>query len=82
MNKVSIGPSTIALLVGATGAAAAFIVGWVETGSAPAWLAGIAAGLSGLMAWLRTWQATNLDRTVAEDVMTDEPPTQPDDHSN
>ena len=81
MTKVSIGPSTIALIVGAVGAFTAFIVGWAETGTAPTWLAGIAAGLAALMAWLRTWQATVLDRQyVVDDTLPDEDPTDPDDY--
>lgn len=80
MNKVSVGPSTIALLTGAVGAAAAFVVAWANTGSAPTWLAGIAAGLVGLMAWLRSWQATVLDKQVADDFLIDEDPFEPDDY--
>lgn len=80
MNKVSVGPSTIALLVGAVGAATAFVVAWANTGSAPAWLAGIAGGLVGLMAWLRSWQATVLDKQVADDFLIDEDPFEPDDY--
>lgn len=62
--KVSVGPSTIAMIIGALGAATAFIVGWVETGTAPVWLAGIAAGLAAVMAWLRSWQAVNMNDVV------------------
>lgn len=80
MNRVSVGPSTIALIVGAVGAATAFIVGWAETGTAPTWLAGIAAGMAALMAWLRTWQATVLDKQyVIDDTLPDEDPSLPDD---
>jgi hypothetical protein len=61
-EKVSVGVSTWALITGAVGSLAAFIIGWAQTGSAPMWLAGIAAGLSAVMAWLRSWQQVNMDQ--------------------
>ncbi len=67
MNTVPVGPSTIALVTGAIGAAAAFIVAWAETGTAPAWLAGLAAGLTALMGVLRSWQAVRLPADVEPD---------------
>ena len=79
--KVPVGPSTIAMLIGALGAATAFIVGWVETGTAPVWLAGIAAGLAAVMAWLRSWQAVNISQPVVRDVgIIDEDPDEPTDY--
>lgn len=66
--KVSVGPSTVAMMIGALGAATAFIVGWVETGTAPVWLAGIAAGLAAVMAWLRSWQAVNMESPVVPEL--------------
>jgi hypothetical protein len=77
VNKVSVGVSTWALLTGAVGAAAAFVVGWVQTGTAPAWIAGVAAGLAAVMAWLRSWQAVHMEGAMAP--MIDEPPV-PDDY--
>lgn len=79
-NKVSIGVSTWALITGAAGALTAFIVGWAQTGQAPTWLAGIAAGLAAVMAWLRSWQAVNLDKQGAPEIpVIDEEPLVPDD---
>lgn len=81
MNRVLVGPSTVALIIGAVGAAAAFVVAWAETGNAPAWLAGLAAGLTALMAALRSWQAVRLPADpdpIAADVV-DEGPVTPDD---
>jgi hypothetical protein len=77
VNKVSVGVSTWALITGAVGASAAFVVGWVQTGTAPAWLAGVAAGLAGVMAWLRSWQAVHLSDAG---VYIDEEPILPDDY--
>jgi len=78
--KVPVGPSTVAMLIGAIGAATAFIVGWAETGSAPAWLAGIAAGMTAIMAWLRSWQAVNGSNEQPHPDMVDEEPVVPDDY--
>lgn len=81
MNRVPVGPSTVALITGAIGAAAAFVVAWAETGNAPAWLAGLAAGLTALMAALRSWQAVRMPADVEPlpgDVV-DEGPVTPDD---
>jgi hypothetical protein len=55
--KVPVGPSTWALLISALGAAVAFIAEWTQSGTAPTWLAGIAAGLTALLGILRSWQA-------------------------
>lgn len=82
MSNPPIGPSTVALIVGALGAATAFIVGWAETGTAPAWLAGIAAGLTALMSLLRSWQAVRSPEPepVLDDLYPDEDPIEPDDY--
>lgn len=82
-QKVSVGVSTWALVTGAVGALAAFIIGWAQTGAAPVWLAGIAAGLSAVMAWLRSWQQVNMDQnqiSVEVPEMPEEAPTVPDDY--
>lgn len=82
MNPVPVGPSTVALIVGAISAAAAFVVAWSETGSAPGWLAGLAAGLTALMAVLRSWQAVRNDvPTVSDDLIADDPPEVPKDYA-
>lgn len=81
MNRVSIGPSTIAMIVASLAAATAFVVAWVETGTAPAWLAGLAAGLTSLMALLRSWQAVRAEEPIVEiDDLVDEEPIEPDDY--
>ena len=81
MTRVSIGPSTIAMIVAALAAATAFVVAWVETGTAPAWLAGLAAGLTALMALLRSWQAVRAEEPIVEiDDLVDEEPIEPDDY--
>lgn len=81
MNRVSIGPSTIAMIVASLAAATAFVVAWAETGTAPAWLAGLAAGLTSLMALLRSWQAVRAEEPIIEiDDLVDEEPIEPDDY--
>ena len=83
MNRVSIGPSTIAMIVASLAAATAFVVAWAETGTAPAWLAGLAAGLTSLMALLRSWQAVRAEEPIVEiddDLFVDEEPTEADDY--
>lgn len=81
MNHVSIGPSTIAMIVASLAAATAFVVAWAETGTAPAWLAGLAAGLTSLMALLRSWQAVRAEEPIVEiDDLVDEEPIEPDDY--
>ncbi len=79
MNDVSVGISTKTLIVGVVGSLTAFIVGWAQTGTAPVWLAGIAAGMAGVMAWLRSWQAVNLDKQGIPAIYVDEDPLVPDD---
>jgi hypothetical protein len=81
MNPVPVGPSTVALIIGALSASAAFVVAWAETGSAPGWLAGLAAGLTALMAVLRSWQAVRSDSDVADDLVVDDPPEVPKDYA-
>ena len=77
MDRVPVGPSTLALLTAAVGGAAAFVVGWAETGTAPAWLAVVSAALVAILGVLRSWQAVHLP-TQPQDVV-DEGPVVPDD---
>lgn len=79
MNPVPVGPSTIALLTAALAAAVAFVTQWAQSGSAPAWLAGLAAGLTALLGVLRSWQAVRSNDPVADlpvenDLLVDDPP--------
>lgn len=74
--KVPVGPSTWALIIAALGAVIAFITEWSQSGSAPTWLAGIAAGLTALLGILRSWQANNLagnayDMALASEATSD-----------
>jgi phosphatidylglycerophosphate synthase len=62
--NVPVGPSTYAALTMILGAVVAFIVAWAESGSAPVWLAGIAAGLTAVLSVSRSWQA--VDQIKAE----------------
>jgi hypothetical protein len=84
MSHVPVGPSTWGLIIAALSAAAAFVVAWAESGSAPAWLAGIAAGLTALLGLLRSWQAVTLakagDYAPTSDLLVDEAPVVPDDY--
>lgn len=77
MNPVPVGPSTLALLTAALGGAAAFVVAWAETGSAPAWLAIVSAALVAVLGVLRSWQAVHMGADPVDIV--DEGPTVPDD---
>ena len=77
MDRVPVGPSTLALLTAAVGGAAAFVVAWAETGTAPAWLAVVSAALVAILGVLRSWQAVNLSGQPADIV--DEGPVVPDD---
>ena len=81
MQPVPVGPSTLAILTAAAGAAAAFVVGWAETGTAPAWLAVVSAALVAVMGVLRSWQAVHLSADGVRDIgdIVDEGPTVPDD---
>lgn len=79
MNRVPVGPSTLALLTAAVGGAAAFVVAWAETGSAPAWLAVVSAALVAVMGVLRSWQAIHLPPDAAPVDIVDEAPLTPDD---
>ena len=78
MEKVSVGFSTKLGFFLILGAVTAFIVGWVESGTAPAWLAGIAAGLTAVMTLGRSWQAVNMP-PVSTHIVVDEAPVTPDD---
>lgn len=83
MNPVPVGPSTWGLILAALGAATAFVVAWAESGSAPAWLAGLAAGLTALLGVLRSWQAvtaTKNEAAPAEDLIIDEVPEEATDY--
>lgn len=84
MTTVPIGASTKTALILIIGAVAAFVVAWAETGSAPAWLAGIAAGLTALLGVLRSWQAVTMtkagDYAPSSDLLVDEAPVIPDDY--
>lgn len=55
--KVPVGPSTVAVIVAALGAAVAFVTEWVESGSAPVWLAAISGGLIAILNVARSYQA-------------------------
>lgn len=77
MDRVPVGPSTLALLTAAVGGAAAFVVAWAETGSAPAWLAIVSAALVAILGVLRSWQAVHLPAQPVDAV--DEGPVVPDD---
>jgi len=77
VNRVPVGPSTLALLTAAIGGAAAFVVAWAETGTAPAWLAVVSAALVAILGVLRSWQAVHMGEGV-EDIV-DEGPVLPDD---
>ena len=69
------------MIVASLAAATAFVVAWVETETAPAWLAGLAAGLTSLMALLRSWQAVRAEEPIVEiDDLVDEEPIEPDDY--
>lgn len=84
MPHVPVGASTKAALYLIIGAVAAFVVAWVESGSAPAWLAGIAAGLTALLGVLRSWQAVAMtkagDTAPSSDLLIDEAPVIADDY--
>ena len=77
MDRVPVGPSTLALLTAAIGGAAAFVVAWAETGTAPAWLAVVSAALVAILGVLRSWQAVHLP--VQPQDIVDEGPVVPDD---
>ena len=74
MNPVPVGPSTLAIITAAVGAAAAFVTEWSATGSAPAWLAIVTAALVAVLGVLRSWQAVHQSEAV--DVV-DEGPVLP-----
>lgn len=69
MNKVPVGPSTIAMLGAALAAAVAFVAEWSQSGTAPAWLGGIAAALTALTGLFRSWQSVSLTKAEAPVVM-------------
>ena len=84
MNTVPVGASTKTAIVLIIGAIAAFVVAWADSGTAPAWLAGIAAGLTALLGVLRSWQAVTLtkagDYAPSSDLLVDEAPVIADDY--
>jgi hypothetical protein len=53
---VRIGASTLALLIAALSAVAAFITEWQSTGSPSPWLGAITPAILALLSVLRTWQ--------------------------
>lgn len=65
--KVPVGPSTIAVIVAALAAAVAFVTEWVETGTAPAWLAAISGGLIAILNVARSWQAATQTKYVPDE---------------
>lgn len=79
MQKVPVGFSTKLGFLLILGAITAFIVAWVESGTAPAWLAGIAAGLTAVLSIARSWQAVNAPLPADEHFVVDENPVDPDD---
>jgi len=56
--KVAIGASTWAVIIAALGGAIAFVTQWAQSGSAPAWLAGLTAVLVAVLSVTRSLQAT------------------------
>jgi hypothetical protein len=80
MNKVPVGPSTIAILVAAVGGAIAFVAAWAQQGSAPTWLGLVSAGLVALLGVLRSVQAMSGGTpTVDATALTADPPAVPTD---
>jgi hypothetical protein len=55
--KVPVGPSTVAVIVAALAAAVAFVTEWVQTGSAPVWLAALSGALVAILNVARSYQA-------------------------
>jgi hypothetical protein len=68
VNTISIGASTKAMWLAAIGCAIAFVVQWAQSGSAPAWLAGISGVLVILNNAFRSWQATQQPDYVSDDT--------------
>lgn len=83
MNPVPVGPSTKAALFLIAGSVVAFIVAWADSGTAPVWMAGIAAGLTAVLGVFRSWQAVAVTKaeTPMQIIMEpDEDPVEPDDY--
>lgn len=73
MNKVPVGPSTVAMLGAALAAAVAFVAEWAQSGTAPAWLGGIAAALTALTGLFRSWQSVSLTKAETPVLIETEP---------
>ena len=69
--KVAIGASTWAVIIAAIGGAIAFVTEWAQSGTAPAWLAGLSAVLVAVLSVTRGMQAAFGTPAF------DEPPTDP-----
>lgn len=72
MSDVPVGPSTKATLWLVFGLVVAFIVAWVESGSAPVWMAGVAAGLTAVLSVVRSWQAVAQEQAPIMVAMDDD----------
>jgi hypothetical protein len=57
MSDVPVGPSTKATLWVIAGLVVSFVVAWANSGTAPVWMAGMAAGLTAVLSAVRSWQA-------------------------
>jgi hypothetical protein len=57
------------MLGAALAAAVAFVAEWSQSGTAPAWLGGIAAALTALTGLFRSWQSVSLTKAEAPVVM-------------
>jgi hypothetical protein len=83
MNHVNIGASTKAVWLAAFGAGLAFVVEWVQSGSAPAWLAAISGVLvilnNAFRSWQANYQAAYDPNGVDETALIDELPAEPTD---
>ena len=72
IQKVAIGASTWAVIIAALGGAIAFVTEWAQSGTAPAWLAGLSAVLVAVLSVTRGLQAA-FGTPVVEDPPTDPP---------
>ena len=80
MTHVPVGASTKAVWLAAIGAALAFVVEWAQSGTAPAWLAGISGILLLANNAFRSWHAASGgDPVVSPYGLVDDPPSSPTD---
>lgn len=80
MNMLPIGPSTKAVWVAAIGAALAFVIEWAQSGTAPAWLAGISGILLLANNAFRSWASVKADGTALDaSTLVADPPAEPTD---